>query len=62
MVSNVTSELEVGPTVLGEWGEEKVKLSLYKTNDFSSGFFSKEFKIELSSGTKCFCSRLRSRW
>jgi len=62
MVSDVTSKLEMGPAVLCEQGKEGVKLGLSKMDDVGSGFFSKLFKVELSSGVKCFCSGLRSRW
>jgi len=62
MVSDVAGKLEVRPAVLGEWGKERVKLGLSKTDDMGSGFFSELFKVELGGGVKCFRSGLRSRW
>jgi len=60
MVSDVSSKLEVGPAVLGEWGEENIKLNLSETDDFDSGFFSKLLEVELSSGAEGFNGRCRS--
>jgi len=62
VVDNVTSELKVAPTVLVEWGKEGVKLCLSKTDNVGGSFFSKLFKVELGSDTKCFRSGLGSRW
>ena len=62
MVNDVTGKLEVQPTVLGEWGKEGVKLSLGEADNIGGGFFSKEFKVKLGSGAKCFRSGLGSRW
>ena len=45
-----------------EQGKEGVKFCLGKADDVGGGFFSKEFKVKLGSGAKCFCSGLRSRW
>jgi len=62
VVDNVTCELKVAPTVLGERGKEGVKFGLGKADDMGSGFFSKLSKVELGSGAKCFRSGLGSRW
>jgi len=62
MVSDVAGELKVAPTVLGEQGKETVKFGLGNADNFSSSFFSKLFKVELSSGAKCFDGGCRSRW
>ena len=62
MVDNVTDELKVAPTILGEWGKEGVKFSLGKADNVGSGFFSKLSKVELGGGAKCFRSGLGSRW
>ena len=51
----------LGPTVLGEWGKEDVKLGLSEMDDFGSGFFSKLFEVELGNGMKCFEGRCGSR-
>jgi len=60
VVSDVTGKLEMRPAVLGEWGKERVKLSLSKTDDMGGGFFSKLFKIELGGGAKGFDSGCKS--
>ena len=57
MVDGAISELVLGPTVLGEWGEDGVELGLSKTDDGSGGFFSKLLEVELSSGAEGFKSR-----
>jgi len=62
VADKVTGELKVAPTVLVKQGEEGVELCLSKTDDVGSGFFSELLKVELSSGAKCFCSGLGSRW
>ena len=62
MVDGAAGELVLGPTVLGEQGKENVNLGLSEMDNFSSSFFSKEFEIELGSGTKCFDSGRRSGW
>jgi len=54
VVDGAVCKLVLGPTVLGEWGKENVKLSLRKTDDFSSSFFSKLLKVELGSSIKGF--------
>jgi len=55
-------KLVLGPTVLGEWGKEGVKLSLSETDDGGSGFFSKLLEVELSSGAEGFDSRCGRGW
>jgi len=62
VVDQVTCELKVAPTVLGEQGKEGVELCLGKADDVGSGFFSKLLKVKLSGGAKCLLSGLRSRW
>jgi len=62
VVDEVTCELKVAPTILGEWGKEGVELGLGEVDDVGGGFFSKLFKIELGSGAKCLLSGLGSRW
>ena len=62
MVDEVTCELKVAPTILGERGKEGVKLSLGEADDVGGGFFSELFKIKLSGGAKCLLSGLGSRW
>ena len=52
----------LGPTVLGEQGEEDVKLGLSKTDNFGSSFFSKLLEVELGNGAKCFLSGCGSEW
>ena len=54
MVDEVTCELKVAPTILGEWGKEGVKFFLGKADDVGSSVFTKLFKVELGSGTKSF--------
>jgi len=51
----------LGPTVLGEWGKEGVKLRLSKTDDGGSGFFSELLKVELGNGAKGFEGRCGSK-
>jgi len=55
-------KLVLGPTVLGEWGKEGVKLGLSKTNDGGGGFFSKLLEVELGSGAEGFESRCGRGW
>jgi len=62
MVDWAVGKLVLGPTVLGEWGEEDVKLGLSKTDDFGSGFFSKLLKVKLGNGAKCFEGGCGSEW
>jgi len=62
VVDNITDELKVAPTILGERGKEGVKFGLGETDDVGGGFFSELFKIELGGGVKCFRSGLGSRW
>jgi len=62
MVDEVTCELKVAPTILGEWGKEGVEFFLGKADDVGGGFFSELFEVELSGGAKCLLSGLRSRW
>jgi len=62
VVDNVTDELKVAPTILGEWGKEGVEFGLGKADDVGGGFFSELFKVKLGGGAKCFRSGLGSRW
>jgi len=62
VVDQVTCELKVAPTVLGEWGKEGVELCLGEADNVGGGFFSKLFEVKLSGGTKCLLSGLGSRW
>jgi len=62
VVNQVTCELKVAPTVLGEWGKEGVELFLGEADDVGGCFFSELFKVELGGGAKCFLSGLGSRW
>jgi len=62
VVDQVTCELKVAPTVLGERGKGGVKLGLGEADDVGSGFFSELFEVELGGSTKCLLSGLRSRW
>jgi len=55
-------KLVLGPTVLGKWGKEGVKLSLSETDDGGSGFFSKLLEVELGSGAEGFDSRCGRGW
>ena len=61
MVDWAVSKLVLGPTVLGEWGKEKVKLGLSETDDIGGGFFSELLKVKLSNGTEGFEGRCRSK-
>jgi len=54
VVDQVTCELKVAPTVLGERGKEGVELCLGEVGDVSGGVLSKLFEVELCSGTKSF--------
>ena len=60
MVDWAVGKLVLGPTVLGEWGEENVKLSLSETDDFGGSFCSKLLKVELGNSTKGFEGRFGS--
>jgi len=62
VVDEVTCELKVAPTILGERGKKGVELCLGEADDVGSGFFSELFKVKLSGGAKCFLSGLGSRW
>jgi len=62
VVDQVTCELKVAPTILGERGKEVVELCLGKADDVGGGFFSELFKVELGGGAKCLLSGLGSRW
>ena len=55
-------KLVLGPTVLGEWGKEGVKLVLSETDDSGSGFFSKLLEVELGSSAEGFESRCGRGW
>ena len=60
MVDWAVSKLVLSPTVLGEWGEENVKLGLSEMDNFGSGFCSKLLEVELGNSTKGFEGRFRS--
>jgi len=62
VVDQVTCELKVAPTILGEQGKQGVELRLGKTDDVGGGFFSKLFEVKLGGGAKCLLSGLGSRW
>jgi len=62
VVDEVTCELKVAPTILGERGKEGVEFCLGEADDVGGGFFSKLFKVELGGGAKCLLSGLWSRW
>jgi len=62
MVDQVTCELKVAPTVLGEWGKEGVEFFLGEVDDVGSGVFTELFEIELSSGAKSFEGGCGSEW
>jgi len=62
VVDQVTCELKVAPTVLGERGKEGVELCLGEADDVGGSFFSELLKVELGGGVKCLLSGLGSRW
>jgi len=62
VVDQVTNELKVAPTILGERGKEGVEFYLGEVDDVSGSFFSELLEVELSGGTKCLLSGLGSRW
>jgi len=62
VVNDVTCKLKVAPTILGEWGKEGVELLLGEADDVSGGFFSKFFKVELSSGAESLEGGCGSKW
>jgi len=62
VVNGAVSKLVLGPTVLGEWGKERVELSLSKIDNGGSGFFSKLLKVKLGSSTESFNGRCGSGW
>jgi len=62
VVDNVTDELKVAPTILGERGEEGVEFCLGEMDDVGGSFFSKLFEVKLGGGAKCLLSGLGSRW
>ena len=62
MTDRAVGKLVLGPTVLGEWGKEGVKLGLSKTDDGGGGFFSKLLEVELGSGAEGFESRCGRGW
>ena len=53
MVNEVTCELKVAPTILGEWGKEGVEFFLGEADDVVSGFFAELFEVKLGGGVKC---------
>jgi len=61
VVDGAVGELVLGPTVLGEWGEEGVELSLSKTDDGGGGFFSELLEVELGNSAEGFESRCGHR-
>jgi len=62
VVNNVTDELKVAPTILGERGKEGVEFGLGEVDDVGSGFFSELFEVKLGGSAKCLLSGLGSRW
>jgi len=54
VVDEVTCELKVAPTVLGEWGKEGVEFFLSETDDVGGSVFTELFKVELGRGAKSF--------
>ena len=62
MVDQVTCELKVAPTVLGEWGKEGVEFFLGEANDVGSGVFTELFEVELGSGAESLKGGCRSEW
>jgi len=52
VVDEVTCELKVAPTILGEWGKEGVEFFLGEADDVGGGLFSEFFKVKLSSGAE----------
>jgi len=61
VVDQVTCELKVAPTVLGEWGKEGVEFFLGKADDVGGGVFTELFKVKLSNGAKGFESGCGSK-
>jgi len=61
VVDNVTDELKVAPTILGERGKEGVEFCLGEADDMSGSFFSEFFKVELSSGAESLEGRCGSK-
>ena len=62
MVDGAVSKLVLGPTILGEWGKEGVKLGLSKADNGSGGFFSELLEVELGNSTEGFDGKLGSNW
>jgi len=62
MVDDVTCELKVAPTILGEREKEGVEFCLGEADDVGGGFFSELFKVKFGGGAKCLLSGLRSWW
>jgi len=62
VVDEVTCELKVAPTILGEWGKEGVELFLGEADDMSGSVLSELFKVELGSGVKSFEGGCGSKW
>jgi len=54
VVNDVTCELKVAPTILGEWGKKGVELFLGEADDVSGSVLSELFKVKLGSGAKSF--------
>jgi len=62
VVDGAVSKLVLGPTVLGEWGKEGVKLGLREADNGSGGFFSKLLEVKLGNGMEGFDGKLGSNW
>jgi len=52
VIDDVTCDLKVAPTILGERGKEGVELFLGEADDVSSGVLSELFKVEFSNGAE----------
>jgi len=52
VVDEVTYELKVAPTILGEWGKEGVEFFLGKADDVGGGVFTELFEVEFGCGAK----------
>jgi len=61
VVDEVTCELKVAPTILGEWGKKGIEFFLGKADNVGSSVFTELFEVELGSGTKSFEGGCRSK-
>jgi len=52
VIDDVTCDLKVAPTILGERGKEGVELFLGEADDVSSSVLSELFKVELGNGAE----------